>query len=109
MKHELLFGQNHTPFLFGKRVEKNNAKPATPWYIKVFEFSVIILYGHTSATILLSSGADIKTVASRLGHTQLSTTNRYVHALRDADEAAAQTFENLINSPPEKEQNAQQA
>jgi len=51
---------------------------------------------HTSATILLSSGTNIKTVASRLGHTQLSTTNRYVHALRDADEAAAQTFENLI-------------
>ena len=51
---------------------------------------------HTSATILLSSGTNIKTVASRLGHTQLSTTNRYVHALRDADEAAAQTFENLV-------------
>jgi integrase len=62
---------------------------------------------HTSATFLLSSGADIKTVASRLGHTQLSTTNRYVHALRDADEAAAQTFESLLNTPnrpPEKEQ-----
>jgi len=54
---------------------------------------------HTSATLLLSSGTNIKTVASRLGHTQLSTTNRYVHALRDADEAAAQTFENLINAP----------
>lgn len=51
---------------------------------------------HTSATLLLSSGTNIKTVASRLGHTQLTTTNRYVHALRDADEAAAQTFENLI-------------
>jgi integrase len=55
---------------------------------------------HTSATLLLSSGANIKTVASRLGHTQISTTNRYVHALRDADEAAAQTFESLINPNP---------
>ena len=53
---------------------------------------------HTSATLLLSSGTNIKTVASRLGHTQLSTTNRYVHALRDADEAAAQTFESLVNT-----------
>ncbi len=51
---------------------------------------------HTSATLLLSSGTNIKNVASRLGHTQLSTTNRYVHAVQDADKAAAQTFETLI-------------
>lgn len=51
---------------------------------------------HTSATLLLANGTNIKTVAARLGHTQLSTTNRYVHALRDADEAAAQTFADLI-------------
>lgn len=51
---------------------------------------------HTSATLLLSSGTNIKNVASRLGHSQLSTTNRYVHALRDADERAASTFETLF-------------
>lgn len=52
---------------------------------------------HTSATLLLTGGTNIKTVAARLGHTQLSTTNRYVHALRDADEAAAEMFADLIN------------
>ena len=57
---------------------------------------------HTSATLLLSSGTNIKTVASRLGHTQISTTNRYVHALRDADEAAAQTFETLRPAAEDK-------
>lgn len=51
---------------------------------------------HTSATLLLLSGTNIKSVASRLGHTQLSTTNRYVHALRDADQTAAKTFEALV-------------
>lgn len=56
---------------------------------------------HTSATLLLLSGTNIKNVASRLGHTQLSTTNRYVHALRDADQVAAKTFEALILSPVE--------
>ena len=61
---------------------------------------------HTSATLLLTSGTNIKTVASRLGHTQLSTTNRYVHALRDADEAAAQTFEDLINPSETKKNHA---
>ncbi len=57
---------------------------------------------HTSATLLLLAGTNIKSVASRLGHTQLSTTNRYVHALRDADEEAAKTFEGLVISPQEE-------
>ena len=52
---------------------------------------------HTSATLLLGSGTNIKNVASRLGHTQLKTTDRYVHALEDADRAAADTFEKMFN------------
>lgn len=54
---------------------------------------------HTSATLLLANGTDIKTVGKRLGHTQLATTNRYVHALRDADEAAAQSFATILQTP----------
>lgn len=60
---------------------------------------------HTSATLLLSSGTNIKNVASRLGHTQLSTTNRYVHAIKDADEKAASTFETLFAAPKKDETN----
>ena len=52
---------------------------------------------HTSATLLLSSGTNIKNVASRLGHTQLKTTDRSVHALEDADRAAANAFETMFN------------
>lgn len=52
---------------------------------------------HTSATLLLANGTNIKNVASRLGHSQLKTTNRYVHAIDDADKEAANTFENLFN------------
>jgi integrase len=52
---------------------------------------------HTSATLLFSSGTNIKTVVSRLGHTRLSTTNCYVHAMTDADVAAAQAFENMFS------------
>ena len=47
---------------------------------------------HTSATLLLSNGTNIKTVASRLGHTQLSTTNRYLHALQEADIQASEVL-----------------
>lgn len=53
---------------------------------------------HTSATLLLSSGANIKTVSSRLGHTELSTTNRYVHAVEETDRIAADTFDDLIKT-----------
>ena len=52
---------------------------------------------HTSATLLLSSGTNIKNVASRLGHSQLKTTDRYVHALEEADKQAANTFETMFN------------
>ncbi len=52
---------------------------------------------HTSATLLLTSGTNIKTVSSRLGHSNLTITNRYVHALVDADIAAAETLEQKLN------------
>jgi len=61
---------------------------------------------HTSATLLLIDGTNLKTVASRLGHSQLSTTNRYLHALSEAEKAAAESFQNLvlISVEPAKEQ-----
>ena len=57
---------------------------------------------HTSATLLLSNGTNIKNVASRLGHTQLKTTNRYVHAVEQAEREAANTFEILLNPEQNK-------
>ena len=50
---------------------------------------------HTSATLLLASGCDIKTVSSRLGHGDIETTGIYLHALAKCDQEAAQTFDNL--------------
>lgn len=52
---------------------------------------------HTSATLLLSNGTNIKNVATRLGHAQLKTTDRYVHAVEQAEREAANTFEKLLN------------
>lgn len=51
---------------------------------------------HTSATMLLANGCDIKTVSSRLGHADISTTNIYVHALESADRQAAKTFDKIL-------------
>ena len=51
---------------------------------------------HTSATILLSNGCDIKTVSARLGHSSIDTTNIYVHMLESVDRNAAMTFDSFI-------------
>lgn len=53
---------------------------------------------HTSATLLISQGVDVRTVAGRLGHSQTSTTlDIYAHPLRKMDEEASEKLENLLS------------
>ena len=52
---------------------------------------------HTSATLLIASKQDVRTVSSRLGHAQASTTmNIYAHALQDTDRKAANALEDIL-------------
>lgn len=51
---------------------------------------------HTSATLLLSQGCDIKTVSARLGHSDIDTTNIYLHMLEEVDRDAADTFDKMF-------------
>ena len=56
---------------------------------------------HFSATQLIGAGTDVRTVASRLGHADPSTTLRvYSHAIADRDKAAAQVLGELFSRPP---------
>lgn len=57
---------------------------------------------HTSATLLLLNGTNIKTVAARLGHNQLSTTNRYVHSILEADQNASKLLGDLLGAGDSK-------
>lgn len=53
---------------------------------------------HTNATLQICGGVPLPTVASRLGHSSTTTTTKiYIHAIRSADEAAADTLENLLS------------
>ncbi|MCH5300946.1 MAG: tyrosine-type recombinase/integrase [Ruminococcus sp.] len=59
---------------------------------------------HTNATLQIACGVPITTVAKRLGHTNSTTTGKiYAHAIKSADEAAAQTLDNLLT--PNKNKN----
>jgi site-specific recombinase XerD len=47
---------------------------------------------HANASWLLAGGADLKTVMDRLGHSQIQTTQKYLHTLPDADDTALLAF-----------------
>src|SRR4051812_7936425 len=41
---------------------------------------------HAHASWLLAGGSDLKSVMDRMGHAQITTTQKYLHALPDADD-----------------------
>ena len=52
---------------------------------------------HTNATLQIAGGVPVTTVASRLGHaTPATTTKIYAHAIRSADEAAADVLQDIL-------------
>ena len=53
---------------------------------------------HTSATLLLYSGVNIKQVQGRLGHSNIETTNKYLHLIEEADVDAANKLGLLLSS-----------
>lgn len=76
-----------TPTTWWKRfTERNEIR-----YIRLHDLR------HTSATLLIAQGVHAKIIAERLGHSNIKITmDTYGHALRSADQAAADTFENLF-------------
>ena len=92
-------GEKPALMLPGKRMEKNNAQPATPCFYWVSGFSVIIPYGHTYAVNALRSGDDIKTVQDTLGHhTAAFTLDVYGHVTPKMRQDSAARMEQLIQA-----------
>jgi len=61
----------------------------------------ITLHGlrHTMATLMIAQGEDIKTVSSRLGHADTSTTlDIYTHAIKNRDQEASNNLERILNA-----------
>lgn len=54
---------------------------------------------HTHATLLIGSGADIKTVQTRMGHSSAKLTlDTYTHPITSNDRQAAETFGRILNT-----------
>ena len=102
----------NTGFIF----TNNTGKPLHPdtvssWFsdfIKAHkELPPISLHSlrHTNATLQIAGGVPLTTVAKRLGHADTVTTSRiYAHAIKSADEAAAETLEDILS--PDKNRTA---
>lgn len=57
---------------------------------------------HTSATLLIASKQDVKTVSKRLGHAQTFTTmNIYAHALQESDRNASDALAAILKKKAE--------
>lgn len=53
---------------------------------------------HTNATLLIAAGTNLTTVAARLGHANTTTTSKiYAHAIKSADQAAAEALQNILH------------
>lgn len=58
---------------------------------------------HTHATLLISNGSAVTTVAGYLGHASANTTTKiYAHAIQSAQAAAAEMMEEILNPAPQK-------
>lgn len=63
---------------------------------------------HTSATLLLYGGVNLKQVQERLGHGDISTTNKYLHCIAEADEEAANVLQDMLITHTRKAQDNSQ-
>lgn len=70
---------------FSKFLEKNHLKHRKLHSLR-----------HTSATLLLYGGVNIKQVQERLGHGDITTTNKYLHYISEADQQAANVLQDML-------------
>jgi len=84
-----------------------DGKPMTPdtasiWFakfVKTNDLPFVTFHGlrHTNVSLLIANGVDVRTIASRVGHSNPSTTlNLYSHMLKKSDQMAADGLEQRI-------------
>jgi integrase len=82
--HDLIFTSQGTPMCHDNFLTRVFDKDLEMWKGPVITFHGL---RHTAATLMLSSGANVKTVQKVLGHKDIQTTMKYLHLL-DSDVSA---------------------
>ena len=101
-EHDWLFTQDNGEIMnpqtptkqFSKFLERNHLKHRKLHSLR-----------HTSATLLLYGGVNIKQVQERLGHGDITTTNKYLHYISEADEQAANVLQDMLITRKDKANN----
>ncbi|WP_317854166.1 site-specific integrase [Chakrabartyella piscis] len=87
-------------FVFGGVDPLHPDSPSNWWrkFLKRNSIDHVPLHSlrHTSATLLLSNGVDLKTVSERLGHSGIEVTEIYLHLLEENDLKAAEIMNELL-------------
>ncbi|NFB93616.1 site-specific integrase [Clostridium botulinum] len=106
IENKLKYGKYYTHSNF--ICTKENGQLVTPDSLKylsrVVNYELNISFSfhslrHTHATMLLESGANIKDIQKRLGHSKLSTTmDTYSHVTKNLSEDSIARFESIISS-----------
>ncbi|MBN3407966.1 site-specific integrase [Clostridium botulinum] len=106
IKNKLKYGKHYTLSNFvctkenGELVTTNSLK----YLSRVVNYELQIPFNfhslrHTHATMLLESGANIKDIQERLGHSKLATTmDTYSHVTKNLSEDSVAKFESIISS-----------
>jgi len=82
--------------------EPMNPDTVTDWFAKFItrnNLPHVTFHGlrHTNVSLLIADGVDVRTIASRVGHANPTTTlNLYSHMLRKSDQMAADSLEKRI-------------
>lgn len=94
---------NHNLGEFGPAVKYTDSTGRKRWRKGAYVGYNLHELRHTQATLLIGSGADIKTVQQRLGHSSASLTmDIYAHFIAQNDRVAANTIGGILTEATEK-------
>ncbi|WP_353097698.1 site-specific integrase [Tissierella praeacuta] len=96
----------------GKVIFKDTISDWFRKFIENNELKKITFHGlrHTSTTVLITSGINVKNVSNRLGHSRASTTTDfYAHALETVDKESADIFNDIFSKKEDEEEDKEES
>lgn len=92
---------NEQPIFITKRIHNSTVNNYLKRLCEEADIPVISIHGlrHTHASILLYAGVSIASVAKRLGHTNMTTTQKtYLHIIQELEDQDREKIINILNT-----------